>query len=1183
LTVTSVSANGLLVGFKGTVGSAESAFRTHINSYRLASGRVGTATTSAVSFPSSIASQVASVVGLDTLVRPHDDFKRSTTPAKVKPVTHHLAHYGGAPKACAEAAETAKAFGGLTDDQIAHTYGLDGLYKSGDLGAGQTIALYELEAFSPADAHTFDSCYFTSAAAKAMAGRLTVRPVDGGAGGGSGSGEAILDVDDVSALAPKANIEVYEAPLSDAAALDEYNQIVSDDSASVVSSSWGECEQDLEATEPGTLAVENTIFEQAALQGQTVLAASGDSGNNACEIDPPTSPQLSVGDPASQPFVTGVGGTTTTNAANPPTQTVWNDGVPLLGAAGGGMSSVWGAPSWQQPALDTAGAVQGVTDGAPACPQSSNGALCREVPDVSAQADEITGGITVYAASMDGWLTAGGTSSAAPIWAAILTDINKSAGCTATGGIGFASPSLYAVASTPAGYAASFNDLVAGQGDNDILDEFDGKDYATRTGYDMASGLGTPKVTRANGSAGLASYMCALGGSAATTRPVITSLSKPDVDTTPTGSLTLTGTGFTGAKALSVGGYAVPSTHWSVTSPTTIVISSIPTAAEAGTAGIGPQDGSGRAPVYVTGANGTTSVTSAATSLVYVDGTSSALPSVAGVVSYGGAEAGGNTVTVLGSGFNFAPVTATVGGVAATHVTVLSANRLTMTVPAYVSGTTACASGDDAVNDACQAQVVVHNANGVSATATIHPSYSGAPFGGPTEEVPPPDCVTGATCELAPAASEYDYLPAPVVTSVTTTAPGDPTVWVSEEGDTLAEIDGRGFDPQGLLGTFIGSRDDYQVLSVTPTEIDVIMLAHRRTPGPASVPLTVSTLAGRSASTRVTFAGVPSLTKVSPKAGPTGGGSTIHLTGTGFEGTSGTDGGAIEYEGLTAFSIGLQLSGYTATSASSITATTPQGTAGPSVIMVCTITNCSSVGFRHFTSVEFTYFAPGNPVVTSVTPSTGDAAGGEKVVIVGRNLANVVKVEFGSKVAPPSSTNPLEALFGSRNTSTRVVETVPAGRPGQVVAVRVVTAESQSAGGKPSAVTAATHYRYVAGVPGAPRNVVVHKQGSRLRVHWKQPESDGGSRITGYRVSAVATQSRSESVPPGIGILLARSGHHPKLPPTVAVTTKASARAASLTGLRAGWSYIVEVRAINRHGRGRATDFPRPLLIKQSA
>jgi hypothetical protein len=1171
LTVTSVSSNGLLVHFAGTAAQAGNAFRTRLATYRLA-GHVGTQTTTSPSFPASIAPAVVGVIGLDTVLTQSSDFKHTNQPAQVKAVTHKFARPAGSASACPAARETAAEIGGLTDDQITHQYGVDGLYSNGDLGQGQTIALYELEPFSMTDVAAFDSCYYGAHAATTMAGRISLHPVDGGAGVGSGEGEAILDVEDLSGVAPDANIEVYSAPNSTAAALDEYNQMVQDDSASVISTSWGRCESDMQASDPGAIAVENTIFEQAALQGQTVFSAAGDAGSDDCSLGGPTTPQLTVDDPSSQPFVTAVGGTTTTDSTSRPDEQVWNDGA-TLGAGGGGVSSIWGAPSWQQPVVDSASAARAVADGAPPCAQSANGGLCRELPDVSAQADELTGSITVYAAEFHGWITAGGTSSATPLWAAMLAEVNASAGCVASGDVGFASPALYAVASTPVGYAASFNDLTAGHGDNDLFDAFEGKDFATRAGYDMASGLGSPRLGGANGKAGLAAYLCALGTTPATTRPVIGSLSKTEVDTTPTGTLTLTGTGFTGATAVSIGGYAVPSADWSVTGPTTIAITSIPTAALAGTGGAGPQDGSGRAPVVVTGANGTTSLLSASAMLIYVDGTGSALPSVSGVQSFGGTDAGGNTVTVFGSGFGSVPISATVGGVAATNVHVIAPNHLTMTVPAYLSGTTGCATGDDAVADDCQAQVVVTNANGSSATSVIKPSYTGEPFYAPSNGQPYPDCFTAATCEIAPASTEYDYLPAPHISSVVTTTVGATQVWAGEEGDTLATINGTGFDPQSLLGAAIGSRVDPEILSVTPTSIQLVLLGHRRTSAPVAAKLAVKTLAGVSNASTLTYAGIPRVSKLAPRAGPEVGGTTVHITGTGFQGASPADGGEIGYINLNLFAVTAQLSGYTVKGGASITATTPQSTAGDDFVSVCTISACSEPSFRALTSTSFDYFAPGDPVVTSVHADSGPASGGNLVRIRGHNLSGLVSVHFAKAVAAPddgglAGLEGLDPIFLADGSATMITAIAPPGRAGSTVPVTVTTTESTH-GGASSTVTTASHYHYFVSAPAAPRALAIHRHGTTLGVIWKAPASDGGRAITSYRVSAIAL---STSRKPGA-----------KLPPTVAVTTTSRARVAHLRGLRGGWSYLVTVRAVNRKGRGRLAVSPRPLLIRQAA
>ncbi len=356
LRVRGVSSDGLLVRFSGTAGQVEGAFHTGLRSYRLRGGSLGRATTSAVSLPSTIAGSVAAVLGLNDLVqvRPAGILRPpASARGKIRsPGTTSFAHPAGSPKACASATAAAHAFGGLTDDQIAHAYGAFGLYHSGDFGAGQRIAIYELEPFLRSDVKTFDTCYFGASAAASMLSRLHVIPVDGGQPTGPGSGEANLDVEDVSAIAPGATIDVYEGPSPGSDGIiydpvDEYAAIINADRDQVVSTSWGLCEQAIQLGQPGLQQAENLLFEQAAAQGQSVFGAAGDNGSDDCntfETPTPVSGQnpLSVDDPGSQPYVVSVGGTTIDDAATqPPLEQVWNDGA-KEGAGGGGISAIVG-------------------------------------------------------------------------------------------------------------------------------------------------------------------------------------------------------------------------------------------------------------------------------------------------------------------------------------------------------------------------------------------------------------------------------------------------------------------------------------------------------------------------------------------------------------------------------------------------------------------------------------------------------------------------------------------------------------------------------------------------------------------------------------------------------------------------------------------------------------------------
>ena len=206
LTVTGVSSDGVMIHFSGSAATAQSAFHVGLKRYRLSDGTTGRELTSAAELPSNIAPQVAGVVGLQTLVRPHSEALHGNG---VGPRRVPEGQGGGvvpAPGGLADALRRREKCrpnpGGLTDDQIVNSYGAFGLYGAGDFGAGQRVAVFELEPFLVSDLKTFDTCYFGANRANAMIAQVKVVPVDGGQPSGAGSGESILDVEDVSAVAP---------------------------------------------------------------------------------------------------------------------------------------------------------------------------------------------------------------------------------------------------------------------------------------------------------------------------------------------------------------------------------------------------------------------------------------------------------------------------------------------------------------------------------------------------------------------------------------------------------------------------------------------------------------------------------------------------------------------------------------------------------------------------------------------------------------------------------------------------------------------------------------------------------------------------------------------------------------------------------------------------------------------
>lgn len=829
--VSAPSANGLIIPVTASVAVVQRALHVSMRAYRLPGDTAGWAAGTPPELQSPIADDVTAILGLDDLAGPHDTIERPRARAtaagkgnvadRIQPRTPN-----GGPNACAQAASKAEKDTGWTFNALAKAYGVSGLYKGGALGQGETVAIFELEPFSRGDIKTFDTCYFGAGVAAGMLQRLHVVAVNGGIPSGPGTGEAALDVEDISALAPHATIDVYEAPSATIgtqyAADDIYNSIVNADTANVISTSWGLCEPAFQVASPGAQEVENTIFEEAAAQGQSVFAAAGDSGSNDCAFGSTAivSPSpVQVDDPASQVFVVGVGGTTLTSDSLPPLETVWNDG-PLGGGGGGGISDTWPSPAWQADS-GVAGVLNSYSQQASYgfCESDPSAAPtappCREVPDVTIDADEDTG-TSFYQASGGGWGTIGGTSTAAPMWAAITTDIASSTSCADLAlnsqnherDLGFVAPALYEAAATAAP-GADFNDITTGN--NDIFGLSDG--YPATAGYDLASGLGSPVAT------GLATSLCALL-TPSTPQPAITGLS-PEYGSVKGGNtVTVTGTGFSGpgvtVKAVSFGATAASVVSQSGDS---ITVTAPPEAPQPGTAG---ETSATPTPVDVTvtveTASGitTTPPLPSTSRYIYTAGSStSPLPSVSGVGPSGGPTSGGNVVDVFGSGFllpKFAVSSITFGGVAATKWTALSASELQVTVPAETKAT-ACTTGKGFhPANTCQVQVVVTNNKGKSPSSKILAPYVGSLVANNEGIVVP----TAGT-EIDPAPSEYDYAPRPKITSV------GPQPY-SESGSGPIVIKGTGFNVLTLDWVNVGlgslAADNYSTFStLTDTRI----------------------------------------------------------------------------------------------------------------------------------------------------------------------------------------------------------------------------------------------------------------------------------------------------------------------------------------------------------------------------
>ena len=437
------------------------ALGVRLERYRAAGG-TGYLARGAPTVPRSLASgTVQDLLGLDTMgaVHPDDAAPAAPLPRVAGPVPRSD---GLSP--CSGAADTA-ASGYYTLDALGAAYGIGSLLSDGLDGHGLTIGLYELGAHSPADVSTYASCF-------GLADPVTTVEVDGGAQAGTvGTAEADLDIEQAATQAPGASIVSYEGPGTAQGAYDTWARAVDQDVAQVVSSSWGECEAQAEGD--GTMGAYTTLFEQAAMQGQTVLAATGDSGAEGCySFDGSGAEQVTY--PASDPWATAVGGT---SLFAPGDETAWNscqsdesaacaaahDGV---AAGGGGVSRYEARPAYQP----------GVV-GWPAAQPC--GTSCRQTPDIAANA-----GVGMVVFVNGAWVAEGGTSFAAPFMAGLVADADD--GCRTTAGDW--APTLYALAAAGVDGTA-FTDVT--QGDTDMTGT-NGGAFAARPGYDAATGLGSP-------------------------------------------------------------------------------------------------------------------------------------------------------------------------------------------------------------------------------------------------------------------------------------------------------------------------------------------------------------------------------------------------------------------------------------------------------------------------------------------------------------------------------------------------------------------------------------------------------------------------------------------------------------------------------------------------------------------
>jgi kumamolisin len=347
-------------------------------------------------------------------------------------------------------------FGGLAPGEAALAYDVGALHRAGFEGQGLNIAVISFSAFDPRDPAGFARRYGITGPAP------RVVPVDGGTRQFVNASEADLDIEVIRAIAPQAQILFYEVPMTTSAYADAINRIVADGKAQIISSSWGECERELFGSQR---ANDSRALSAATAAGVSMFVSSGDSGAYDCQASNFSDHRLTVDWPSASASAISVGGTrlSVSQSGTYVGEAAWDDQL-SNGGGGGGFTIGDQRPSWQ--------AAPGVL--------SSDSTGRRQVPDVSADADPGTPW-AVFVQQHPGQV--GGTSAAAPFWAASMLLIQQYAAAHGVKRLGFVDPIFYALARANL-HPSPFHDVTRGTN----------RYYKARPGWDPATGLGSPDV-----------------------------------------------------------------------------------------------------------------------------------------------------------------------------------------------------------------------------------------------------------------------------------------------------------------------------------------------------------------------------------------------------------------------------------------------------------------------------------------------------------------------------------------------------------------------------------------------------------------------------------------------------------------------------------------------------------------
>ena len=459
---------GLFLTLSGSVSQVSAALHTHINNYKTADGRAFYANADALQVPAAFAASVEDIAGTENARITHASGVASSKQPKAvsgNAVTCPIASVLVANGAAFTGA-------GLIPTQIKNAYNMTGATP----GSGVWVAMIEQDGFSQADLNQYATCFLT-------AGQQAAIAVTAGTTYAATSMLQVRTPGLTAAMTPGANAQAVEAELETLLGLTPnlahvtvvetaptamgtqlaLADIANNNGPQVVGTQWGMAESDLGFA---NAQAEEQIFMQMALQGQSVFAATGNSGLYANYGDGKNFQQNNFGvmDPASDPFVTAVGGNEVgfSNIAG----AAWAGELPwsnanvlstgAYAAGGGGLSQFWSAMPWQKTADAVYTGAADANNGNAAIRANvgvlaayNNGTTpARVIPDVSAAADPTNSSVAIFctvgsscSAGATTFTNVGGTNIANAIWVATAAEAAQAA----TGRIGNVAPQLYSL------------------------------------------------------------------------------------------------------------------------------------------------------------------------------------------------------------------------------------------------------------------------------------------------------------------------------------------------------------------------------------------------------------------------------------------------------------------------------------------------------------------------------------------------------------------------------------------------------------------------------------------------------------------------------------------------------------------------------------------------------------------